>query len=147
MPVRKPRQPGENPDATMQATATTQYIMPFVTLFIGWTFPAGLALYWCISTGFSAAQQYFINGNWGSLFVGVPGMEHLVPPPKELSPTVTRTPAASHRGCRLRARADGDTHSAPQEGGLRGWWQSDEGERLRRPDTGAGARRTDPQAA
>lgn len=122
MPVRKARQPGENPDPTMQATATTQYIMPVVTLFIGWTFPAGLALYWCISTGFSAVQQYFINGNWGSLFVGVPGMEHLVPPPRDISPTVTRAPAtAAVAGGSARALT-APTTSAPEEGGLRGWW-------------------------
>lgn len=123
MPVRKPRQPGENPDPTMQATATTQYIMPVVTLFIGWTFPAGLALYWCISTGFSAAQQYFINGNWGSLFVGVPGMEHLVPPPRELSPTVTRAPATAVAVTSGSARAlTAPAASAPEDGGVRGWW-------------------------
>lgn len=124
MPVRKARQPGENPDPTMQATATTQYIMPVVTLFIGWTFPAGLALYWCISTGFSAVQQYFINGNWGSLFVGVPGMEHLVPPPRDISPTVTRAPATASAvagGGSARALTAPAT-SAPEEGGLRGWW-------------------------
>jgi YidC/Oxa1 family membrane protein insertase len=123
MPVRKPRQPGENPDPTMQATATTQYIMPVVTLFIGWTFPAGLALYWCISTGFSAVQQYFINGNWGSLFVGVPGMEHLVPPPRDISPTVTRAPATAAAVTGGSARAlTAPAASAPEEGGLRGWW-------------------------
>ena len=123
MPVRKARQPGENPDPTMQATATTQYIMPVVTLFIGWTFPAGLALYWCISTGFSAVQQYFINGNWGSLFVGVPGMEHLVPPPRDISPTVTRAPATAAAVTGGSARAlTAPAASAPEEGGLRGWW-------------------------
>ncbi|HEY7342191.1 MAG TPA: membrane protein insertase YidC [Ktedonobacterales bacterium] len=123
MPVRKPRQPGENPDPTMQATGTMQYIMPVVTLFIGWTFPAGLALYWCISTGFSAAQQYFINGNWGSLFVGVPGMEHLVPPPRDISPTVTRTPATAAVAGGASARAlTAPASSTPEEGGLRGWW-------------------------
>lgn len=124
MPVRKPRQPGENPDPTMQATATTQYIMPLVTLFIGWTFPAGLALYWCISTAFSAVQQYFINGNWGSLFVGVPGMEHLVPPPKDLTPTVTRSPVTTGGGAAARALVAPSTAATPasEEGGLRGWW-------------------------
>jgi YidC/Oxa1 family membrane protein insertase len=123
MPVRKARQPGENPDPTMQATATTQYIMPVVTLFIGWTFPAGLALYWCISTGFSAVQQYFINGNWGSLFVGVPGMEHLVPPPRDISPTVTRAPATAAAVTGGSARAlTAPATSVPEEGGLRGWW-------------------------
>ena len=60
-----------------QSTQTTQYIMPFVTVFIGWAVPSGLALYWTISTGFSAVQQFFLSG-WGSFWVGIPGMEHLV---------------------------------------------------------------------
>lgn len=120
MPVKKPTPPGQNPDATSQATQMTMYIMPFVTIFIGWTFPAGLALYWTISTGFSAAQQYFINGrNWGSLFVGIPGMEHLVPPPKDLTPTVTR-PATPASGS---ARSAIPTQEAPPTGGLRGMWK------------------------
>ncbi|HEU4784850.1 MAG TPA: hypothetical protein VFS83_16050, partial [Ktedonobacterales bacterium] len=84
---------------------------------------AGLALYWCISTGFSAVQQYFINGNWGSLFVGVPGMEHLVPPPRDISPTVTRAPATAAVAGGGSARAlMAPATSAPEEGGLRGWW-------------------------
>ena len=77
MPVTPP---GTTPDTTQQTTKTMQYIMPFFTFFIGTRFPAGLALYWAISTGFSAVQQYFIMG-WGSLWVGVPGMERFVPKP------------------------------------------------------------------
>jgi len=118
LPVRKKRQPGENPDPTSQAMGTTQYIMPLVTLFFGWTFPAGLALYWCVSTAFSAVQQYFINGNFGSLFVGVPGMEHLVPEPKDLTPTTTRPPVAASGGAARAIVAE----SPPAEGGIRGWW-------------------------
>jgi YidC/Oxa1 family membrane protein insertase len=45
---------------------TMQYIMPFVTLYFGWSFPAGLALYWTVSAVFQAVQQYFVTG-WGSL--------------------------------------------------------------------------------
>jgi YidC/Oxa1 family membrane protein insertase len=96
MPVKKPQPRGAQADATTQAAGTMQYMMPFITLFIGWGFPAGLALYWCISTGFSAVQQYFLNGNFGSLFVGVPGMAHLVPPPKDL--TTINTPTLGSRG-------------------------------------------------
>lgn len=43
------------------------FIMPFVTLFIAWNFPAGLALYWTTTSVFSMVQQYFVTG-WGSLF-------------------------------------------------------------------------------
>lgn len=77
---------GPDPSQSMQIM---QYIMPIITFTIGLSFPAGLALYWCITTGFSAVQQYFISG-WGSLFVGVPGMERFVPPPKD-APTATTT--------------------------------------------------------
>ncbi|HLY32606.1 MAG TPA: YidC/Oxa1 family membrane protein insertase [Ktedonobacterales bacterium] len=100
LPVRKPqpRSASAGPDPT-QTMGMMQYIMPFFTFFIGLNFPAGLALYWCITTGFSAVQQYFISG-WGSLFVGVPGMERFVPAPKELpttAPTTTTRGAGSPR--------------------------------------------------
>jgi len=45
-----------------------QYIMPFFTLFISWTFASGLALYWTVSSIFQAVQQYFVTG-WGSLLI------------------------------------------------------------------------------
>ncbi len=77
MPVRKPRQPGENPDVTMQATATTQYIMPFVTLFIGLSLPAGRALLVYLD-GLLRCAAILHQWQLGSLFVGVPRMEHLV---------------------------------------------------------------------
>ena len=37
------------------------YIMPFFTIVIALRFPAGLALYWAVTTLFSAFQQYSIN--------------------------------------------------------------------------------------
>jgi len=54
------------PDPTQQSMKTMQYIMPLVTVFFGWTFPAGLALYWTVSSIFQAVQQYFVTG-WGGL--------------------------------------------------------------------------------
>src|SRR5258706_144279 len=93
-----------------------QYIMPFMTLFIGLSFPAGLALYWCVTTTFSAVQQYFISG-WGSFWVGVPGMQHLGPEPKDTPALATASASrtvASARGLPAAAGVDG------QPGGLRG---------------------------
>ncbi len=55
-------------DPTQQSMKTMQYIMPFVTVFFGWTFAAGLALYWTVSSIFQAVQQYFVTG-WGGLIV------------------------------------------------------------------------------
>jgi len=53
-------------DPSQQMTKNMQYIMPLVTVFFGWTFAAGLALYWTVSSIFQAVQQYFVTG-WGGL--------------------------------------------------------------------------------
>ncbi len=97
MPVKRPGAPA---DPTAQTAQSMQWIMPIFTFFLGTRFPSGLALYWTVSTGFSAVQQYLLNG-WGSLFLGVPGMERFVPPPKDLAttPAIARGgPGATGRG-------------------------------------------------
>jgi YidC/Oxa1 family membrane protein insertase len=69
------------PDPTTSTMKTMQYIMPFFTLFIGWSLPCGLALYWTVSSIFQAIQQYFVTG-WGSLLIKppviIPKKEHEV---------------------------------------------------------------------
>ena len=47
-------------DENMMATMNKQmlYMMPVLTVFIGWTLPAGLTLYWFWSTILMAAQQF-----------------------------------------------------------------------------------------
>lgn len=49
-------------DETMASMMNKQmlYFMPVLTLIIGLQFPAGLTLYWLLSTVFTAVQQYFI---------------------------------------------------------------------------------------
>lgn len=54
-------------DMMTQQMQMMSFIMPFITIFIAWGFPAGLALYWTTSSVFSMVQQYFVTG-WGSLF-------------------------------------------------------------------------------
>src|SRR5262249_52774561 len=103
-------------DPTTQATGMMQYIMPFFTLFIGLSFPAGLALYWCITTCFSAVQQYFISC-WGAFWVGIPGMEHLIPEAKELPATALAPPPRTGGLARAGAAA---AVVPDQPGGLRG---------------------------
>lgn len=124
MPVRK-KLPGAQADATTQATGMMQYMMPLITIFIGWKFYSGLALYWAISTSFSAAQQYFINGkNWGSLFVGIPRMQHLVPEPKAPPAPAPRTTGRGGRALPAGGVAAAAVPAVPaQGGGLRGMWQ------------------------
>jgi len=53
------RQPGSGGIAASMSTQM-MYIMPIVTIVIGATFPAGLTLYWLVTTLFSIAQQYIV---------------------------------------------------------------------------------------
>lgn len=66
--MSQPRTVSGSKDTMTQQMQIMQYIMPLVTLFFAWTFPAGLALYWTTSTLFTVVQQYFVTG-WGSLAV------------------------------------------------------------------------------
>jgi YidC/Oxa1 family membrane protein insertase len=55
-------------DAMSQQMKIMQLISPVMVLFFGWSYAAGLALYWTISSLFAMVQQYFVTG-WGSLLV------------------------------------------------------------------------------
>ncbi|MFA6099155.1 MAG: YidC/Oxa1 family membrane protein insertase [Patescibacteria group bacterium] len=56
-----PKLPGAK-DESMTAGINKQmmYFMPIITVFFGIQFPAGLTLYWLVSTLFTVAQQYYI---------------------------------------------------------------------------------------
>lgn len=41
------------------------FLMPLLTVFIGWKLPSGLTLYWLVSTLFSLLQQKFFQGSLG----------------------------------------------------------------------------------
>lgn len=53
--------------AEMAATMQQQmmFIMPIMTVFFALKFPAGLALYWVVTTVYSIGQQYVISGPGG----------------------------------------------------------------------------------
>jgi YidC/Oxa1 family membrane protein insertase len=55
-------------DPSAQSMKMMQYMMPLITVIFGWTFAAGLAVYWTTSSLFQAVQQYFVTG-WGSLLI------------------------------------------------------------------------------
>lgn len=38
----------------------TTYLLPLMSMFIAWRLPAGLPLYWVVTTLFAVAQQYYI---------------------------------------------------------------------------------------
>jgi len=57
-PAKVPGAKDESMTAAMNKQMT--YFMPLITVFFGFQFPAGLTLYWLVSTLFTALQQWFI---------------------------------------------------------------------------------------
>lgn len=61
--------------------------MPITVIFFGWSFPAGLVLYWATQSIFGAVQQYWITG-WGALREWLPFLPEVVrytpPDPDEI---------------------------------------------------------------
>lgn len=60
---RKPKVKTEGAkDEALAANINRQmmYLFPIMTLYFGYVFPAGLTLYWLVSTLFTIAQQYYI---------------------------------------------------------------------------------------
>lgn len=67
--MSQPKTPaGTTTDAMSQQMKIMQLISPVMVLIFGWTYAAGLALYWTVSSTFAMFQQYFVTG-WGSLLV------------------------------------------------------------------------------
>jgi YidC/Oxa1 family membrane protein insertase len=60
-PLPKPQVPGAMPDPMAQTQKMMQYFLPATTLIFALSFPAGVALYWVMSTGFQAVQQWYVN--------------------------------------------------------------------------------------
>jgi YidC/Oxa1 family membrane protein insertase len=54
-----PKTPTTDSTAKMMQYQTL-YFLPAVTIFLGAKFPAGLTLYWVITTLFGVGQQYYI---------------------------------------------------------------------------------------
>jgi YidC/Oxa1 family membrane protein insertase len=54
-------QKSDNPDFSQIMSKQMLFLGPILTLFIGIKFPAGLALYWLVSTVFMIVQQYYLS--------------------------------------------------------------------------------------
>ena len=59
--VFAPKKAGENPDFAQTMSKQMLFLGPAMTLLIGIKFPAGLALYWLVSTVFMIVQQYYLQ--------------------------------------------------------------------------------------
>ncbi len=56
-----------------------QYYFPLLTIFIAWSLPAVLAIYWVTTTLFGIVQQYFVSG-WGQLPRFLPFLKNIPSP-------------------------------------------------------------------
>ena len=65
--VMPPSNQGQGQDQAAAVQRQTMLLFPLITIFYGAFLPAGLFLYWIVTTIFSIVQQYLIVG-WGSLF-------------------------------------------------------------------------------
>ncbi len=54
-----PAQPGQDATAAAMRIQTT-YVLPLVSVFVALKLPAGLPLYWIVTTLFAVAQQYYM---------------------------------------------------------------------------------------
>ncbi|HZR44162.1 MAG TPA: YidC/Oxa1 family membrane protein insertase [Ktedonobacteraceae bacterium] len=90
-------------DPTAQSMKSMQYIMPLITVFFGWTFPAGLALYWTVSSVFQVIQQFFVTG-WGSLLPASMQIGKGKTAPSNSKKTVEGTTGNTYTGDRRRER-------------------------------------------
>jgi len=61
-----PVKPVKTEDPNQRMFQSMAYTFPIMTVFIGNSFPAGLAVYWVTTTLFQIVQQYFVSG-WGQL--------------------------------------------------------------------------------
>jgi len=59
----KKQAPNQGSMANFGSAMGTQmtYVLPALTILMGWSFPAGLPLYWMITTLFSIGEQYWIK--------------------------------------------------------------------------------------
>lgn len=63
----QPKKDGSSPDFSQIMNKQMLYLGPALTLFIGIKFPAGLALYWLVSTLFAVGQQMYMEDKFESI--------------------------------------------------------------------------------
>lgn len=67
VPAIKKENEKEEDMAEMAASMQQQmvFMMPIMSVFVAWSFPAGLGLYWVVTTVFSIVQQWILSGPGG----------------------------------------------------------------------------------
>ncbi|TMD57904.1 MAG: membrane protein insertase YidC [Chloroflexi bacterium] len=75
-PAKQP--PSDDP--TARTMGMMVWYTPIITLVFGFNLPAGLSLYWTVTTVFSILQQWFTSG-WGRLGAMIPWLPEHLPSP------------------------------------------------------------------
>jgi YidC/Oxa1 family membrane protein insertase len=75
------KQPASD-DPTARTMSMMVWYTPVITLVFGWNLPAGLSLYWIVTTLFSVGQQWLTSG-WGRLGAMIPWLEEHLPSPSK----------------------------------------------------------------
>lgn len=66
LPAQAGKKKEKTEDMTTMMSTQMTYLFPLMTIFIGYTFPSGLVLYWLVFSISTAIQQYLVSG-WGGL--------------------------------------------------------------------------------
>jgi YidC/Oxa1 family membrane protein insertase len=77
--MAQPANPPKTDDPQQKMMQSMAYYFPLITVFIAWSLPAGLAVYWVTTTLFQIAQQYFVTG-WGQLPKFLPFLRNIPTP-------------------------------------------------------------------
>ncbi len=75
-----PTKQAQTDDAMQRSMQSMIWTTPAITLLFGLQLPAGLALYWIVSTLFSVLQQWLTSG-WGKIGAYVPALPRVLPSP------------------------------------------------------------------
>lgn len=87
-----PKKQPQTDDPMQRSMQWMVYYFPVITVAFAWSFPAGLALYWVVTTLFSIGQQYYVSG-WGKLGAFLPLLEERLPSPAVHGPRPAENPS------------------------------------------------------
>lgn len=111
MRMMRPRNQGKTTDPQQAMMQMMMNFMPLMVVIFGWSFPAGVVLYWFVQSVYSVVQQWFITG-WGAIGDWFPWLPEL-PEHRRLGYKKAE-PAKSNVVV---------TGEQPQLGGFMGWMQ------------------------
>ncbi len=111
MPVKQP----QNGDAMQRSMQGMVWYTPIITLFFGWNLPAGLSLYWIVTTLFSVVQQWLTSG-WGRLGVYLPALNRFPSPSAGLMKRETQEAIREMERDLARAPSRAEAGQPPQAG-------------------------------